>query len=91
MARVDFEVKPSAGIRAFWIAVGQQDITLVNGRGNINLQAGRHTLVWWFVGNPGESISITGTQGQRKIVEVKESKIPAGETQGAGVKRFDLP
>ena len=91
MARVDFEVKPSAGIRAFWIAVGQQDVRLVNGKGSIDLQAGRHTLVWWFVGDEGKSISITGTQGERKVVEVKESKIPKGETEGAGIKKFDLP
>jgi len=90
MARVDFEVKPSAGIQAFWIAVGTQDVRLVNGKGSIDLSAGRHTLVWWFAGDEGKSISITGKEGAKTVVEVKESKIPPGEHQGAGSKRFDV-
>jgi hypothetical protein len=90
MARVDFEVKPSAGIQAFWIAVGTQDVRLVNGKGSIELPTGRHTLVWWFVGDEGKSISITGKRGATTVVEVKESKIPSGEHEGAGTKKFDL-
>jgi hypothetical protein len=90
MARVDFEVKPSSGVQAFWIAVGTQDVTLVNGKGSINLQPGKQLLLWWFVGNPGQSISITGKQGATTVVEVKESKVPDGEHEGAGTKRFSV-
>lgn len=90
MALVNFEVKPSSGIQAFWIAVGTQDVKLVNGKGSIDLQVGKQILLWWFVGNPGESISITGTQGTTTVVQVKESKIPSGEHEGAGIKRFTL-
>ncbi|HEX4966549.1 MAG TPA: hypothetical protein VF173_37415 [Thermoanaerobaculia bacterium] len=90
MPRVDFEVTPSSGIQAFWIAVGTDDVTLVNGKGSINLQSGKHTLVWWFVGDEGDSISITGTQGGRTVVQVKQSKVPSGEHEGAGVKKFDV-
>ncbi|MEO6194973.1 MAG: hypothetical protein ABIS20_18310 [Thermoanaerobaculia bacterium] len=91
MPRVDFEVKSDDGIQAFWIAVGKKDVPLVNGKGSIDLEAGKkHTLVWWFAGDEGDAISITGTQGQATVVEVKESKIPKGETEGAGKKKFDL-
>ena len=91
MPQVDFEVKPAEGIQAYWIAVGQSDVLLVSGKGNIALEAGkRHTLVWWFVGDEGKAISITGKVGERKIVEVKESKVPKGETEGSGSKKFDL-
>jgi hypothetical protein len=91
MARVDFEVKPSSGVQAFWIAVGTNDVTLQNGKGSIDLQVGKkHTLVWWFLGDEGDSLSITGKQGQRTVVEVKQSKIPPGETEGAGTKKFEL-
>jgi len=81
MPRVDFE---------YWIAVGQEDVRLVNGKGNIDLGAGKHTLIWWFVGDQGEKVSITGTVGDRTVVEVKESKIPEGETEGAGARRFTI-
>jgi len=91
MPSVDFEVVPSDGIQGYWIAVGNDDVPLVGGKGSIDLPAGqKSTLVWWFVGDEGESIAITGTQGQQTVVEVKESQIPQGETEGAGSKKFDL-
>lgn len=90
MAKVDFEVKASSGIQAFWIAVGTEDVRLVNGKGSIDLPTGRHTLVWWFAGDEGKSIAITGKKGAATVVEVKESKIPPGEREGAGTKKFDL-
>lgn len=91
MPIVNFEVKPSDGIKGFWIAVGEKDVPLVNGRGFIDLKAGEEQiLVWWFVGNAGQSVGITGTLGQETVVEVKESKIPQGRTQGAGAKLFNL-
>jgi hypothetical protein len=91
MPKVDFEVKPSSGIKGFWIAVGKDDVPLVNGKGSINLPAGEEQiLIWWFVGDEGKSISITGTLGQKTVVEVKESKIPKGRVQSAGAKIFNL-
>jgi hypothetical protein len=91
MARVNFEVKPSGGIQGFWIAVGKDDVPLVNGKGSIDLKAGEEQiLIWWFVGDEGKSISITGTLVEKTVVEVKGSKIPKGRIQGAGAKIFSL-
>ena len=90
--KVSFTVTPSSGSVRYWIAVGNDDITLVNGKGSINLETGRkHILTWWMAGNNGDSISITGKDDQdKKVVEVKESKIPAGENEGAGIRRFQM-
>lgn len=88
-ARVDFTVKPGPGVQAYWIAVGDDDVNLTNGRGSLQLESGRRAvLLWWFLGNPGSKLAITGKVGTRTIVEVKASQIPAGELEGAGRKRF---
>jgi hypothetical protein len=91
MRQTDFTVTGKGGVQAFWIAVGDKDVRLVNGRGSIDLDdAKSHILTWWFAGNPGGTLSITGKVGQKTVVEVKESVIPAGEHEAAGRKRFDL-
>ncbi len=87
--RVDFAVKPGTDVKAYWIAVGNHDVDLTNGKGSISLQAGREAvLIWWFEGNSGSKLGIIGKVGQRSVVEVKESKIPPGHLEGAGRKRF---
>ena len=89
--KVTFTVTPNDQVKAYWIAVGNDDIPLVNGKGSINLQAPqRHFLIWWFVGNSGSTLNITGESGIDTLVEVKNSTIPQGEHEGAGVKRFQL-
>lgn len=86
---VDFTVKPGTGVLGYWIAVGDQDVGLQDGKGTTQLESGETAvLIWWFVGNPGSKVGIVGKVGQRVIVEVKESKVPQGETQGSGFKRF---
>lgn len=85
--KVDFEVTPKDGTQAYWIAVDEDDVTLVNGRGSINVDDKiDHLLIWWFTGNAGGKLSIVGKVGQKTVVEVKESKIPKGKTRGAGKK-----
>lgn len=89
--KVDFKVTPGAGVTGYWIAVGDEDVPLTNGMGSIRLATGvRHLLVWWFTGNPGSKIAIKGTRGPTTVVEVKGSKIPPGESEGAGGKRFKV-
>lgn len=47
--RVNFEVTPKDGTQAFWIAVDDQDVTLVNGKGSAGLDdTVEHLLIWWF-------------------------------------------
>lgn len=88
-ALVEFEVSASSGIQSYWIAVGDADVPLVNGKGAIELRTGQeHMLVWWMFGNPGDSISILGKSGGQPVVHVKESKIPEERLEGAGYRRF---
>ena len=88
---VSFQVVPSAGIKAYWIAVDKKDVPLKDGKGSITLQTEQeHVLIWWMEGNSGESLNIVGKQGDREIVNVKETKIPAKKQRGAGIAKFKL-
>ena len=88
---VKFTVTPSDGVKAYWIAVGKEDVTLVDGKGSIRLQTDRkHFLVWWFVGNSGSFLSIVGEASGKTVVEMKKSTIPPSEHEGARAKRFEM-
>lgn len=85
---VEFNVK-TTGSLLYWVAVDKHDVSLVNGVGGLDIgESESHILVWWMEGNPGDSISIVGMIGQRIVVNVKESKIPAGSNKGAGIRKF---
>ena len=95
--KVSFTVNDSEGIDSFWIAVGENDVNLgTNNKGLIALETGRsHLLIWFMVGNPGASLAIvgevdTGGGQMETVVEVKKSRIPAGEIEGGNTKRFNL-
>ena len=88
--RVNFTVTSKAGVQAFWIAVSNTDVLLVDGKGSIDVETGRRTLTWWFAGNPGGKLSIVGKVGENSVVDVKESTIPPSEHEAAGRKRFDV-
>jgi hypothetical protein len=86
-----FTVSGKGGVQAFWIAVGNNDVRLVNGKGSISLDdTTSHLLTFWFEGNSGAKLSIVGKVGTTTVVEVKESAIPKGEHEAAGRKRFSL-
>ena len=87
---VTFRVTPGRSVVAYWIAVGDNDVPLENKEGEIALPAGRHFLTWWFLGESGGTLSISGRDNRREVVTVKNSKIPKGETEGAGAKRFTV-
>lgn len=75
----------------YWLAVDEHDVVLTNGIGDINLdESAEHVLVWWMVGNPGDAISIEGTQAQKSVVSVKNSRIPNNTSKGAGYRRFKI-
>ncbi len=92
MKWLDIEVSPGDGIKSYWIAVGFDDVVMVNDKGSIQIQENRkHILTWWMVGTSGASLKIKGTnRGGVQVVEVKETKIPSGEFQGAGTRRFTM-
>lgn len=87
---VEFHVTPADGLR-YWIAVDERDVNLVNGGGGLDLDdVEEHVLVWWMVGNPGDSLAIVGLEGKRPVVTVKESKVPTGSYKGAGYRKFKV-
>ena len=88
--RITFDVTAGSSVTAYWIAVGNDDVPLTNGKGSISLPAGKHFLTWWFMGDSGGKLSITGKNHGRQVVTVKNSRIPSGETEGAGTKRFTV-
>lgn len=89
---ITFSVSTSGTILGYWLAVGDQDIRLVNGQGSIDLQTGaKYILVWHMFGNSGSGISISGKDAAgSEVVSVKESDIPDGENSAAGIRRFPV-
>jgi hypothetical protein len=95
--KISFTVTPSDGIDNFWIAVSEHNVPLgTNNKGAVDLEENRsYILLWFMVGNSGQGISIVGeiideSGMKNKVVEVKKSKIPAGEFEAANHKRFAL-
>jgi len=87
---INIEVSTKGAIQAYWLAIGFDDVPLQNGKGGVTLDTSHsHILTWWMIGNSGNSISITLTDTTgNKVLEIKESKVPKGEVQGAGTRRF---
>jgi hypothetical protein len=91
MVKVDFSVQPTGVVKGYWIAVGEQDVLLAGGQGSIRLDdTMEQALLWWFIGNSGAALAVVGKVGSRTVVEVKQSVIPDGKHEGAGIKRFAL-
>ena len=89
-ANILFTVTASDGLK-YWLAVDEQDLRVVNGKASARLERGmEHVLIWWMIGDAGDSLSIEGKDGERSVVSVKESKIPPGTTKGAGYRRFEV-
>lgn len=87
MAQIDFEVKTTA--TAYWIAVDQHDVQLINGIGSLAVNPGAHRLLWWFIGNSGTTMTIIGKASEREVVKVT-STIPSSSSDGAGTKKFSV-
>lgn len=87
MARIDFEVKTAA--TAYWIAVDDKDVALVNGVGSLQVASGKHRLLWWFIGNEGTTMTITGSVSGQEVVKVT-SAVPENQSDGAGTKKFTV-
>lgn len=88
MAKVDFTVTSTAN--AYWLAVDNQDVPIVNHEGSLDVTWDKPTLIWWFKGDEGESVSIVGKVGGKTVVEIKKSVIPPKQTTGAGSRRFKI-
>lgn len=85
---VKFKVTAPDSLK-YWLAIDNDDLIVNNHEAVIDLTVGTEcVLVWWTVGNPGDTLSVVGKAGEREVVNVKESKIPAGSSKGAGYRRF---
>ncbi|QCW24413.1 hypothetical protein FE772_00750 [Lysobacter enzymogenes] len=92
MRRITFTVTNDEGIAGYWVTVGDIDLIFQSGKAEIRLAAkSRHALMWWMVGLPGKGISIVAKDSSgAEIIKVEKSKIPTGESQGGGGRRFDV-
>lgn len=92
MAKVNvkFEVTSKGAVTNRWIAVDAEDVALdQNGTGQLPVAAGTATLVWWFLGDEGSSITVIGKAGNRTVVSVT-SKVPKSKDRGAGFRDFNV-
>ena len=86
---VKFETSGPESMR-YWLAVDERDVKLTNGVGGLNLDdSDEHILIWWMIGEPGDTLSIEGKAGEKSVVKVK-SKIPDGASKGSGFRRFTI-
>lgn len=90
--QINIIVATKGAIQAYWVAIGYHDITLTNGQGTAMLETGqKHILTWWMNGDPGSSLAIELKDAiGSTVLNIKELKIPAGEVQGAGTRRFEI-
>jgi hypothetical protein len=86
--KVNFEVKTKGTIKAYWLAVDNDDVRLTNGKGSVDVD-GEGLLVWWMSGTSGSSITIKGTVGTKVVIDDLTSKIPKGEKKGSGKRKFN--
>lgn len=92
---VVFDVTATPGISGYWLALGNKDVPLTNGKGRVRAEAGKTVmLVWWMVGNPGASITIEVRTAQSvPIIKIKDDPvtIPPVSNQGAGFVLLEVP
>ena len=84
-------VTPSAGVRAFWLALDDVDVVMTDNKGSVTVDSdAKHILVWHFIGNSGDTLAIEGQVAGRTVVKIKQTTIPPGEQAGAGTVRFGI-
>ena len=87
--RVDLSVAPSPATLKHFLFVDGLLVPTAQGKGHTEIDAGDHILQWTTFGSPGDSISIEGTAGGQKVIDVKSSKIP-NPPPGQGHRRFKV-
>ncbi|HEX8193583.1 MAG TPA: hypothetical protein VF552_11865 [Allosphingosinicella sp.] len=87
MAEVKISVEAKG--TAYWVAVDDTDVTLVNGRATVQIAPGVHYITWWMLGKPGDSIKLSATSGNTSLGKI-ETKITSGQDKGAGVMKIEV-
>lgn len=93
MAFIDFEIETNAQRYVLLVAASDRrfiEVPVANGRATAELPPGRHRLVWSMIGRGGAAINVVGKDGDSPVIQVKDCRIPKGESSGAGSKRFTV-
>ena len=93
MATVTLKISATPGdtVQSYWITVHDKRVRMVNDEGKIELeQPGKYIIVWHFIGTEGSTLGIKGEVDSQNVVQIKQSKIPAGEVSAAGIARFEI-
>ena len=88
MSQVDFTVSSDA--TGYWAAVDDQDLVIANDKASLDLAPGKHMLVWWAFGSPGNSIDIEVSQAGAVIASTGKRSIPKNQNHAAGWVRFTV-
>jgi len=85
--RIKFTVIKDDGVKAYWFAVDNQDVT--SGQ-SVDLPTApvENVLVWWMLGAEGATIAISGADPAGNVVITRKSAVPQNRTRGAGSKYF---
>jgi len=93
MSIVTLKVSATPGdtVQSYWVTVHGKRLKMTNDEGEIDLeQPGKYILVWHFIGREGATLGIKGEVDGQTVVQIKQSKISAGEIAGAGIARFEI-
>lgn len=93
MATVTLKISVSPGdaVQSYWITVRDKRLRLVNDMAELELERpGKYIIVWHFVGNEGATLGIRCEANGQTVLQIKQSKIPAGDVAGAGIARIEL-
>jgi hypothetical protein len=89
--KVKVTVTPGPSVNLVSITIDGNTVPLVNNEGIVSLESpDRYILIWHFTGNSGETLGIKVETDAKAVLEIKKSRIPADESAGAGIDRFDI-
>lgn len=89
--RLDISATNGPGVQSSWIRIDDQDVTIVNGQGSINVDenAPQQTYTYWFLGNSGSKFAFEIKQANSSLKKVSDT-IAVGYNRGVGNGHFKL-
>lgn len=90
MPALDFKVASTA--ETWRVQVDDAEVTLVDGKGRLEVKAGDEVILrWWMGGNPGSTISIEVKRGPKVLWSVEKDSIPVGSLKAWGIVTIRVP
>ena len=87
MSKVDVAV--SGSVSRCWLWIDAAPLAVIDGRGAIELEPGRHLLTWVMAGESGETLSVTLSRGLQTLIP-RRARMPAARPLGFGGAYFDV-